>query len=302
MSNLFDKTAEAIKKIKKIQSLIAQGLARPEEKQEAFKLAQETAGLFTEDILKRKVEKQNRVTVWTAQTRDGFVSPKEAGQLNDWLALLDEFMDARKIKAEISNDKIHVKSVVDGEDQHIFITEKGSGEHTHLILDGGTGEIRVDPKDVSPHEMIKSVQASLELKSGEVINVTKSALTFGVPEGPKPDVRAYTSDKDNYFVLEVYNSGDEDLENFKVVGEWVQPAPDGAQSRAFDKFSEETDNLMHAHPKVLNMLKKGARVYAHIPSISVDKKLKIIISCKGMRSGLTFEKEFNLETKNQYPS
>jgi hypothetical protein len=299
MHNLFDKTAESIKKIKKIQDLIGQGLGKPEEKEEAYRIAKETAGLFTDDILKRKVEKQNRVTVWTHQSKTGFCDPKEAEDLNVWLELLDEFMDARKIKAEISSEKMHIKSVVDGEDQHIFITEKGSGEHTHLILDGGTGEIRIDPKDISPHELIKSVTASLELKSGEIVKVTKSALTFGVPESSRPDVRAYTSDKDNYFVLEVYNSGDEDLENFKVVGEWVQP--EGQQKRVFDRFNEENEYLVMATPKVLNMLKKGGRVYTHIPSTSVDKKLKITIFCKGMRSGLAVEKEFNLETQNDYP-
>lgn len=50
------------------------------------------------------------------------------------------------------------------------------------------------------------------------------------------------------------------------------------------------------------MLKIGARVYSHIPSISTDGKIIIRITCKGMKSGLTFEKEFGLETKNKYPT
>lgn len=57
-----------------------------------------------------------------------------------------------------------------------------------------------------------------------------------------------------------------------------------------------------AHPKKLNMLKIGTRVYSHIPSISTDGKIIIRITCKGMKSGLTFEKEFGLETKNKYPA
>lgn len=298
MATTHNKIDAALKEIRRIQNLIREGLAKPNEKAEAFRLAKEACSLFTDDILKRKTEKLGKVTVWNQQTRDGFVSAGEAGQLDSWIALIEEFKEGRKIKAELSSEKTNIQSIVDGEDQHILITEKGSGEHVHLILDGGTGEIRVDPKDKSPHELIKSIQAKLELKTGEVVQVTKSALSFAEPETPQPDVRAYTSDKDDYFVLEIYNSGDEDLEDFHVQTNWIQP--EGAQESVLNKFNDETDYLVMAHPKVLNMLKKGTRVYAHIPSISVDKKIKVTISCKGMRSGKPLTKVFELETKNQY--
>ena len=101
-------------------------------------------------------------------------------------------------------------------------------------------------------------------------------------------------------MLEVYNSGDEDLEDFRVQANWLQPPPDGAQERVLDKFNDETDYLVKAYPKVLNMLKRGTKVYAQIPSISVDKKIKITISCKGMRSGKAIQRVFELETQNQY--
>jgi hypothetical protein len=77
-------------------------------------------------------------------------------------------------------------------------------------------------------------------------------------------VRAYTSNKDGYFVLEIYNSGDDDLEDFKVAAYWNQP--EGPQERILTDFNEENDYLVTAHPKKLNMLKTGTRVYSHIPS------------------------------------
>ena len=299
MATIYEKIDNALKQIRKTQDLIRQGLARPQEKQGAFEIAKNAAGLFTDEIFKRKAEKLGKVMVWSNETSDGFVAKNEADQLNDWIALLEEYKEGRKIKSELSSDKIHIASVVDGEDQHLFITEKGSGEHTQLVLDGGTGEIRIDPNDKSPHELIKSIEARLELVTGETVRVTKSSLTFVEPEA-RPDVRAYTSDKDNYFVLEVYNSGDEDLEDFRVQANWLQPPPDGAQERVLDKFNDETDYLVKAYPKVLNMLKRGTKVYAQIPSISVDKKIKITISCKGMRSGKAIQRVFELETQNQY--
>ncbi len=300
MSSPYEKAQKNLKRILTIKDLISQGLAKPEEKQEAFNLAKETGALFSDEILKRKADKQSKITVWSAQTRDGYVSASEHSQLDGWIALIQEYLEARKIKTDISNDKTHIQSIVDGEDQHIFITEKGSKEHAHLIVDGGTGEIRVDPKDQAPHTLIKSMEAKLELQNGDVVQVTKSALSFAQPNGPKPDVRAYTSNKDSYFVLEVYNSGDDDLEDFVVTAYWNQP--EGPQERVLTDFNEENDYLVMAHPKKLNMLKIGTRVYSHIPSISTDGKIIIRITCKGMKSGLTFEKEFGLETKNKYPA
>ena len=302
VTKIYDKIDVALKEIKRIQDLIRQGYGRPEEKDAAFKLAKEVSALFTDEIFKRKAEKLNSVTIWTNVPKPGnpFLPEKSADQLNDWVALLEEHKGRRKIKSELASDKIHIESVIDGEDQHIIITEKGSKEHAHLILDGGTGEIRVDPKDQKPHGLIKSIRAQLELKTGETAQITRSALNFVEPESPQPDIRAYTSNKDGYFVLEIYNNGDEDLEDFRVQVNWLQLPPEGAQERVLDKFNDETDYLVMAHPKMLNMLKKGARVYSHIPSISADKKIRVTISCKGMKSGKPLVKIFELETRDQY--
>ena len=302
MATIYEKIDIALKEIRRIQDLIRQGLGKPQEKAEAFRLAQEVAELFTNEIFKRKAEKLSKVTVWSKESRDGFVPADEADQLNSWIALLEEYKEGRKIKAELSSEKVHIQSVVDGEDQHIFITEKGSDEHAHLILDGGTGEVRIDPKDKSPHGLIKSVQAKLELKTGETVQITKTALSFVEPESPQADVKVYTANKDGYFVLEIYNNGDEDLEDFRVQANWTQPSPEGSQERVLTQFNDVTDYLVMSHPRSLNMLKAGTRVYAiNIPSISVDKKIKVTVSCKGMRSGKTIQRVFELETQNQYP-
>lgn len=299
MTNPYDTARKNLKRINAIQELLKQGLAKPEEKTEAFDLAKETSNFFTNEILKRKADKLSHVTVWSTLPKHGYVAASEDPQLNEWVLLINEYLDTKKIKTDISNEKTHIQSIVDGEDQHILITEKGSSEHAHLIIDGGTGEIRVDPKDQAPQTLIKSIEARLELQNGDIVQTTKSSLNFVQPDGPKPDVRAYTSNKDSYFVLEVYNSGDDDLEDFVITIHSNQP--DGIQERILNDFNEENDNLVMAHAKVLNMLKVGTRVYSHIPSISTDGLLKVKITCKGMKSGLTFEREFDLKTKDTYP-
>ncbi|OGJ05582.1 hypothetical protein A2387_01345 [Candidatus Nomurabacteria bacterium RIFOXYB1_FULL_36_10] len=301
MANIYEKIDTTLKEIRRIQNLIKQGVGKHEEKDMAIQIAKDVTALFTNEILKRKAEGLKAKTVIKNLPKSGnlFASEKEAEQLDVWIELLEEYKETRKIKSELSSEKVNIQSVVDGEDQHIFITEKGSGEHTHLILDGGTGEIRIDPKDKSPHDLIKSVQAKLELKTGETVQITKTALSFIEPETPQPDVKVYTARKDDYNVLEIYNNGDEDLEDFLIKANWTQP--EGTQERILSQFNDTTDYLVMSLPKSLNMLKMGTRVYAiNIPSISVDKKIKITVSCKGMRSGKKIEKVFELETPNQY--
>lgn len=301
MATIYEKIDTALKEIRRIQSLIKEGVGKIEEKETAIKLAKDTTKLFTDEILKRKAEQLGSKTVWKNLPKSGnpFIPKKDAEQLDEWVTLLEEYKEKRKIKSEISNEKIQVRSVIDGEDRHIFIRERGSNEHAHLIWDGGTGEIRIDPADRPPHDLIKSIEAKIKLKTGDVVQVTETALSFVEPEAPKPDVRVYSAKKDDYNVVEIYNNGDEDLEDFLVTANWIQP--EGTQERILSQFNETTDYLVMSHPKSLNVLKVGARIYAiNIPSISVDKKIKITVSCKGVNSGKKVKRVFELETPSKY--
>ena len=92
-----EKIDAAIIRIREIQSLIKEGFARPLEKQEAFSLAKETSSLIMGEIWKRKAEKVDRITYWSQETRDGFVSPNEAGQLDGWVQLFEDFRNSGKV-------------------------------------------------------------------------------------------------------------------------------------------------------------------------------------------------------------
>lgn len=180
MANHYDKISDALKRIRKIQDLIAQGYGRPSEKDEAIALAKETAKLFTDDIFQRRAEKLSAVTVWSLPQRSGnpFISTSEAKYFDDWIKLFDEYLEKRRVHSDFSSEHVHIHSIIDGEDQHLIITEKGSSEHAHLIIDGGTGEIRIDPKDVAPHKLIKAIRAEVELKSGETVHIAGSSISF----------------------------------------------------------------------------------------------------------------------------
>lgn len=283
---------ENVKQLRAFQDLRSQGLARPAEESAAFALAKETALSFNTEILRRKAEKLAAVTIWTNETHDGFLSPNERREINAWIDLIEEYLDGRKIKTELGTDINHIKSVVDGEDQHIFITEKGSDQHAHLIVDGGTGEVRIDPKDQAPHELIESVETVLKLRNGESVNVTRTSMNFGGTD-IRTDVRVYPSGKDGYSSIEVYNSGQEDLEQFQILIKWLQV--EGEQERLVDHFFEEHQSIMHDRPAKLNMLRVGARVYGQVPGISLDGVLHVYVSCKGMQTGVKFERHYPLE-------
>lgn len=295
MSSPYEKAKVNLKRIVYIRDLLIQGLAKKEDKDEAISLALETSKFFTNDILKRKVEKLSKQTVWTYETKSGFVKEDEHTEITQWVKLIEEYLDAQKITTNISNEKINVTSVVDGEDRHIFITEKGSKDHVHFIIDGGTGETRIDPKDQPPHELVHSVETRLTLKTGEVIKSTNGILNFVPPEGSMPEVKVYFSKKDNYPVLEIYNCGDEDLEDFVISVSWE--GNEGFQKIDISQYYEETDYLVMALPKSLNLLRKGSRVFAQAPTGSINDMLKVEVKCNGLKSGLVFQKEYELRIK-----
>lgn len=301
MPSPYDKIDTSLKEIYKIKHLIEQGVCTIDEKEKAIQLAKDASDLFTDEILKRKAYQLKTKTVWHNLRKSGnpYIDKNEVNSLDPWIKLLEEHKNKRKIKSELSSDKIHIQSVVDGKDQHLFITEKGTGEHSHLIIDHITGEIRIDPKDQKPHDLITSIEAKLTLKTGEGVQVTRTSLDFTEPKSKNLDIKVYPATKDGYNLLEVYNSGNEDLEKFEIKISWEQP--EGKQDRILTQFNEITDNLVMSHARLLNVLKIGERVYAiNIPGISVDKKIKVSVVCVGVNSGEKIKKFFELDTPNQY--
>jgi len=208
-----------------------------------------------------------------------------------------------KIKRRLKSKGYWVRSTTEGKDEHLFIGKRNdSGDKVHLVIDGETGEVRIDPKDQAPHELLRDVETILRIKNGEKIRSTRTSLEFieDKDDGDKigPNVSVYTSDKEGYFLLEVYNSGTEDVEDFKMEAFWTRP--EGKQRRIL-KFIDETERPIWAHPQNLNILRKGEKKYAaNVPMKSVDKKILIKVSCKGVNSGKRFIKNFEFETPMQH--
>ncbi|MEK7472885.1 MAG: hypothetical protein AAB625_02490 [Patescibacteria group bacterium] len=88
---------ETLEKLRKIQKLIQEGLARSDEKTQIIREAQEKSKLFKDDIYKRKAEKLSKQTVWSKQSHDGFVAADEYGQLTPWIELLEDYLGEEKL-------------------------------------------------------------------------------------------------------------------------------------------------------------------------------------------------------------
>lgn len=97
---------DTLDKLRKTQKLIADGLARSDEKIQIIKRAQEKSKFFKDDIYKRKSEKLSKQTAWSKQTRDGFVAADEYSQLTPWIELYEDYFGENKrlIREKIIED------------------------------------------------------------------------------------------------------------------------------------------------------------------------------------------------------
>ena len=115
----------------------------------------------------------------------------DGASLRNWVIERTEEMDVykiedtdnvvgEKIKRILENENLKVQSNIQGEDEHLLIFDKSvkDGGHVHLIRDGGTGEMRIDPKDASPHELLLKVETVLTTKAGQKIRSTLNKLEF----------------------------------------------------------------------------------------------------------------------------
>lgn len=174
-----EKLHTILSKLTRVKDLLSEGLARVTEKSDVLEEAKQNIGLIEDDILGRKAEKLSKRTIYTTTYNDGFADPKEIADLNPWIELLQEYLGRDKIKRRLEKEGLWIQSNIDGEDEHLFIGEKdNNGKKIHLIRDGGTGEIRIDPKDQIPHALLRKVETIITLTTGERVRSTLTKLEF----------------------------------------------------------------------------------------------------------------------------
>ncbi len=83
----------------------------------------------------------------------------------------------RTIKSRLKTNDLFIESRSQGEDQHLLIGKRdGTPEKAHLIIDGKTGEIRVEDNQQEPTNLIQKIESVLTLQSGKKIRTTRESL------------------------------------------------------------------------------------------------------------------------------
>lgn len=122
---------ETLDRLKKTQKLIAEGLARNNEKSQIIQEAQEISKFFKDDIFKRKAEKLSKQIVWSKQTRDGFVASDEYGQLTPWIEILEDYLgeDKRLIRERVIEEATRyegrkfLRSILEKADSEVLVVD-----------------------------------------------------------------------------------------------------------------------------------------------------------------------------------
>lgn len=235
-------------------------------------------------------------TLWS--TENGY---PVGGQewIKPWVDFFEQYLGEKTIKRRLKTDEYWLESRLDGEDEHILIGRRDeNGKKAHIIIDGKSAEIRVEDKSKSSEELTRHIETRLTLPNGKKVRTTREAVEFFEEENEQEmwsdiNLSLHRIMFKGYPVIEVYNSGKEDVENFKLELFWEQP--EGPQHRIQESYLQAEDDPMWASSSTVNLLRIGERKYANnVPTSTTIKKMRAIVECNGVQSGKPYKKEFDL--------
>lgn len=124
----------------------------------------------------RKLLTDKRLQSWWTNS-NGYPTDNPWAKIQPLLDILQQHEAEKTIKHRLETEGLFVESRSQGEDQHLLIGEKdGSGEKSHIIIDGKTGEIRVEDNQKEPTELTTRIETFLTLPSGKRIKTTREAI------------------------------------------------------------------------------------------------------------------------------
>jgi|GEM_PF-1016187 hypothetical protein len=124
----------------------------------------------------RKLLTDKRLQSWWTNS-NGYPTDNPWGKIQPLLDILQQHEAEKTIKHRLETGGLFVESRSQGEDQHLLIGEKsGGGEKAHIIIDGKTGEIRVEDNQKEPTELTARIETFLTLPSGKKIKTTREAI------------------------------------------------------------------------------------------------------------------------------
>ena len=103
--------------------------------------------------------------------------------MEKYINIFQQYLAEKTIKKRISDDQFFIESRIQGEDQHILVGKRdGSGSKAHIVIDGSTGEIRVEDNQQAPEEVTEKIETVIKLPNGKQIRTTREILEFVADE------------------------------------------------------------------------------------------------------------------------
>lgn len=124
----------------------------------------------------RKLRAERRFQTWWTNS-NGYPIDNPWTKIEPFLEILQQHEAEKTIKHRLKIEGLFVESRSQGEDQHLLIGEKnGSAEKAHIIIDGKTGEIRVEDNQKEPTDLTARIETFLTLPSGKKIRTTREVI------------------------------------------------------------------------------------------------------------------------------
>ncbi|MCB9815824.1 hypothetical protein H6786_00375 [Candidatus Nomurabacteria bacterium] len=195
----------------------------------------EIADAVGNEVFQLKVKKLN--SGWRTMLKSGFHNRKTAeSKLAEWESIINDILKnlhpvdsveniVKTIKNRLKTEDLFVESRSQDEDQHLLIGKRdGSPEKAHLIIDGKTGEIRVEDNQQEPTELISKIESVLTLRDGRKIRSTRESLEeISDHDAKRPKLDLETnfsvsgSSAGNFLKFKVKNDGEESAVDVKAI-------------------------------------------------------------------------------------
>jgi hypothetical protein len=130
--------------------------------------------------LRYRKMRSGRGTAWVILR--GYPADDPWKRFAPYLELLEQREAERTIKNRLELEGMFVESRAQAEDIHLLIGARdGTPDKAHIILDGKTGEIRVEDNRTEPTDLVAKIVSFITLKDGRVIRTTREAVELVEP-------------------------------------------------------------------------------------------------------------------------
>lgn len=124
----------------------------------------------------RKFMAEEDLTHWWSDINGYPTTQLWSDRFEPLLSLLEQHKAQKTLKARFKDEDVFIQVRSQGEDLHIIVGERdGTPGHGHIIIDGKSGEIRVEYVDVTDG-LVSKIVAVLTLGDGKQVQTVREVV------------------------------------------------------------------------------------------------------------------------------